>query len=98
LPDSAAESDARRIHSDFLCGDVVIAAYIPFASKCETSMGKTTHFEFFVPVLGRPNLFLILNVYKRLSDAHTAYAGSVERGFGWEVVDAHVWKPYSITT
>ena len=60
----AAESNALRIQSDLLCGDLAIAARISFASGGVTRTENTSPLAFCVPTFGLPILFFIIIVYK----------------------------------
>jgi IS1 family transposase len=64
LPDSTAESTTFRNHSDLLLRDVAIAASIALASPGENRAERTIALASFMPTLGLPTLFFIINVYK----------------------------------
>jgi IS1 family transposase len=60
----ATESNALRIQSDLLCGDLAIAACISFASNGVKRAENTSPLAFLTPTLGRPSFFFIIIVYK----------------------------------
>ena len=60
----ATESNALRIQSDLLCGDLAIAACINFASGGVNRAENTSPLAFLAPIFGRPNFFFIIIVYK----------------------------------
>ena len=60
----AAKSKDSLSHSDFLCGDLAIAACNALASPGENRTAKTMPLAFCMPTFGLPTRFFIINVYK----------------------------------
>ena len=60
----ATESNARRIHSDFVFRDLAIAACIALASGGVNRAAKSFPLAFCVPIFGRPTFLFIIIVNK----------------------------------